>query len=97
MANRELWRKKRTISLPIEDDELLTSLILRAENHCGVIRTNPSHVFRVALQRLAKLSDKELKEAFNSLPPTRYGKEPKKPKETLSKEELEEICQGLGI
>lgn len=31
MANRELWRKKRTISLPIEDDELLTSLILRLE------------------------------------------------------------------
>ena len=97
MANRELWRKKRTISLPIEDDELLTSLIGRAEHHCKVIRTNPSHIVRVALKVVNKLSDKELKEALNSLPPTRYGKEPKKPKETLSKEELEEICQELEI
>jgi hypothetical protein len=97
MANKELWRKKRTISLPVEDDELLTSLILRAESRCGVIRTNPSHIVRVALKALNKLSDKELKKEFNSLPPTRYGRERKEPKETLSKEELEEICQELGI
>jgi len=97
MANKKIWRKKRTISLPVEDDELLTSLILRAENHCGVISTNPSHVFRVALKTLNTLSDKDLKKAFDSLPPTIYGKKTEKPKRNLSKEELDEICQELEL
>lgn len=97
MTNKELWRKKRTISLPTEDDQLLISLIDRLERHCGVIQTNPSHVFRVALKCLNKLSNKELKKAFDSLPETRYGREAKKTKKTLSKEELEELCRELGI
>jgi hypothetical protein len=97
MANREFWRRKRTISLPVEDDQLLESFIERVEKECGVIRTNPSHVFRVGLKVLSKLSNGELKKAFDALPPTRYGKEPTKPRKTLSDEELREMLKEMGL
>lgn len=95
MTEQAHWRRNRPISLPAEDNTRLEHLKSQAEAFC--LDASYSLIVRAGLQQLAKLSERQFREAIASIPPTRYGPEPRQPRPTLSDEERDELKRKLGL
>ena len=93
--DRSHWRKIRPISLPSEDNARLERLTERAERFFP--HANYSLVVRVALRELSNLPEGRFRAALEAAPRTRYGREPKVARPTLSPEELLALREKYGL